>query len=283
MGSFFLSTDTRATAIPARWGAALTAYRDALTAAGQSPATINQRMAQLARLARAFPAGPVIRQADLLSWVAAKDWRRETRRSHYAAFRRFYSFALAAGTLDDNPALALPPVKPETPKARPAPEVAYRHALGVADPRTRLILRLAAEVGLRRGEIVQVHARDLSRDLLGYSLTVHGKGGKQRIVPLPDHVGIELERQAREGGGYVFPSHQGHITPAYAGKLARAVLPDPWTLHTLRHRFATRAYQADHDLFAVQTLLGHRSPETTRRYVADDQATLRRAMLAAVA
>lgn len=51
------------------------------------------------------------------------------------------------------------------------------------------------------------------------------------------------------------------------------------TPHPLRHRFATRAYAVDRDLLAVQTLLGHASPVTTRRYVAVPDESLRRTVL----
>ena len=46
-------------------------------------------------------------------------------------------------------------------------------------------------------------------------------------------------------------------------------------MHALRHRFATRAYELDHDVFAVQRLLGHARPETTQRYVATTEDRLR--------
>jgi len=142
-----------------------------------------------------------------------------------------------------------------------------------ADPRTGLILRLAAECGLRRAEIAVIHTRDLIEDLLGWSLLVHGKGRKQRIVPLTDGIAAQLRELEP---GYVFPGQiDGHLSPRRVGELATVVLDDSWTLHTLRHRFATRTYSIDHDTFAVQELLGHASAETTRRYIATDRSRLR--------
>jgi integrase/recombinase XerC len=46
------------------------------------------------------------------------------------------------------------------------------------------------------------------------------------------------------------------------------VLPEGFTTHSLRHRFATAAYGVERDLRAVQELLGHAKPETTARYAA---------------
>lgn len=59
----------------------------------------------------------------------------------------------------------------------------------------------------------------------------------------------------------------GHITPNHVSKLMAAALPTPWTAHTLRHRFGTRAFAGTRDLLAVSALLGHASTETTRVYV----------------
>lgn len=139
------------------------------------------------------------------------------------------------------------------------------------------MLRLAAEAGLRRAEIARIHSRDLVDDLLGWSLVVHGKGGRERVVPLPVPLALELRGY---GPGYVFPgADRGHLSARWVGKLVSRALPRPWTTHTLRHRFATRAYQLERDLLAVQTLLGHASPVTTQRYVAQDEARLRATVL----
>jgi integrase len=83
--------------------------------------------------------------------------------------------------------------------------------------------------------------------------------------------------------GYLFPGQiGGHVSAAHVGKLVSGLLPDRWTTHTLRHRFATRAYAIDHDLFTVQELLGHASADTTRRYVLVPDDAKRR-LVAAVA
>ena len=47
-------------------------------------------------------------------------------------------------------------------------------------------------------------------------------------------------------------------------------------MHGLRHRFATMAYQTDRDVFTLQAMLGHASPETTRRYVQVPSDAMRR-------
>lgn len=121
-------------------------------------------------------------------------------------------------------------------------------------------------MGLRRAEIAQVHSRDLVEDLAGWSLVVHGKGGRVRVLPLPGGLARELRRLP---AGWAFPGDDGgHLSPRWTGKLVNRLLTPPWTIHSLRHRFAARVWEASGaDLFVVQELLGHASPVTTRVYV----------------
>lgn len=133
------------------------------------------------------------------------------------------------------------------------------------------MIELAARAGLRRGEIARVHSDDLVQNGRVWALCVHGKGGRERVVPVP----ADLAHQMRETGGWLFPgADQGHLSPHRVGDLVAAALPGGWTCHTLRHRFATRSYQASGDLLAVQRLLGHAKPETTQIYVQLDVSAL---------
>lgn len=67
----------------------------------------------------------------------------------------------------------------------------------------------------------------------------------------------------------------GHLSARRVGELVAEALPGRWTAHTLRHRYATLAYQRTGDLRAVQELLGHAKPETTARYTLVAPPTLR--------
>ena len=215
--------------------------------------------------------------AQLVAWCGRQDWSRETRRGVRASLVSFWAWAAGSGHVSESPAACLPPVKPAPALPRPAPETALRAAVLAADERTRLILHLAAYAGLRRAEIAQVHARDLLPDLVGWSLRVHGKGGRQRVVPLPAWLAEQVEQRA--AGGWLLPGDDhGHLSARWVGKLATDALPGHWTLHTLRHRFASRAYAGGRDLIAVQQLLGHASVATTQRYVRPPDDALRAAM-----
>ena len=142
----------------------------------------------------------------------------------------------------------------------------------------KLMIRLAAECGMRRAEVAQVHSRDLVEDLTGWSVIVHGKGSRDRTVPLPSILAHELRELPP---GWAFPGDDsGHLSPRWVGKLVGRLLPEGYTMHSLRHRAATRWYGVNHDLLTVGDLLGHASPVTTRLYVrVPDEA--RRALVVA--
>jgi integrase/recombinase XerC len=157
-----------------------------------------------------------------------------------------------------------------------------------------LALLLACLGGLRRAEIAGLHAYDVDRT--SGVIVVRGKGGHQRRVPLHPVLSEELAAEharrlnGRHGSGfsgphiaadgYLFPSpnRPGPITPQHLGKLLASVLPDDWTAHALRHRFATQAYAAERDIRAVQLLLGHSKPETTARYAATPEHAMSHAV-----
>lgn len=249
------------------WACAIDAWATAQRAGGAPETTLSTRTYHLRRLAAAM--GTIepweVTADDLIDWTGRQVWAGETRRGYRNSFRAFYSWAIDTGRTDVNPALGLPRVKPSSPNPRPAPDRVYREALLAAGRRERLIVRLAAEMGLRRAEVAVVHSSDLIEDLAGWSLRVHGKGGRTRVVPLPPSLAAELRALPP---GWAFPGRdRGHLSPRWVGKLVTRLLPDEWTMHTLRHRFATRAYAVDRDVFTVQELLGHASPATTRVYV----------------
>lgn len=249
-----------------------------LAAIGMRAATVDLRRKQLARFARQVPGLLIadIDQETVEAWLAVQDWAPATRRSHLAALRTFFKWCVRRGYLTESPVEDIAQGPMPRPNPRPVDDEAYAFALAVADPRERLLLRLAAEAGLRRAEVAKVHARDIFRDLDGWSLIVQGKGGHVRYVPLKD----DLARALRAcGEGYIFPGNEdGHLSAAHVGVLVRRLLPVHFTMHKLRTRFGTRAYAATRDLRAVQELLGHASPATTQAYIQVPREAMRAAV-----
>lgn len=259
--------DPRTKPIPAAWQEPAAAWARHLRARDLTEQSIQTRRAHVAQFARHHPGGPGHVTADMLTDWLARGLATETRRSVRSSLVAFFGWWSRREGVPD-PACGLPPVRPAHPRARPAPADVLAEALRRADDRAGLILRLAARAGLRRGEIARVHARDVTRGDGGWDLLVHGKGRRERVVPLSEEVARLVRAACLAGGGWAFPGRDGgHLSPAHVGKLAGRALPQGWTLHTLRHRFATAAYAGSRDMLAVQQLLGHASPATTQRYV----------------
>lgn len=273
--------DIRAKGVPSGWAEPIKSWVESLAIAGRSKATIYTRQDHVQRMARGLRVEPnKVSRSQLIEWLAVQSWSRETRRSAQQSVKQFWAWALANGIVIASPAVDLPHVKAANPMPRPAPPIVVETGLMNADARTRLILLCAVEVGMRRSEIAKIHLDDIEPDLTGWSIIAHGKGNKDRRIPLPNDLAAELFRACKNGDGYAFPGNiDGHLSARYVGKLATRALPGIWTLHTLRHRCGTDVYRASGDIMAVRDLLGHSSVATTQRYIATDQDRLRAALL----
>lgn len=260
------------------WGKQIEVWTAWLTAGGAPATTVGLRRYQLGRLARDHPDRDPweLDVSDLSTWLAGHQWGRETLRSYRAALRSFYGWAHAIGLTDHDPARLLRKVPATIGIPRPAAEDVVSVALAGACDRVWMMLMLGSRHGLRRGEIAVVSTRDLRVDGHDWALLVHGKGGKDRLIPLlPDVARIIRDRPP----GWLFPNGKGgHLSPPHVGKLLARAMANEATAHQLRHRFATRTYQATNDIRAVQELLGHASVATTQRYTKVADGALRKAV-----
>lgn len=285
--------NTTSAAVPQQWAALISLYVESQRAIGRPPTTIGLRKAQLSQMARSLDCPPSAVTEDLITrWFGSKVWEKETRRSYRSTVRGFFAFLHEHGDIDADPAANLKPIALDTPQPRPAPDFAWDLAIRNATARVELMARLAGEAGLRRGEVAQVRTEDIDDSGDGPRLLVHGKGAKDRLIPISNtladriRVGAAGHTPGAPADGWLFPTVRltgGHLSPAAVGDLVSEVLPGGWTMHTLRHRFATRAYRATRNLRAVQILLGHASIATTQRYLAVDDDEVRAAMLGAAA
>lgn len=264
---------------PVPWRKSINGWTDTLRAAGLSAQTIKSRRYKMVHLATLLmPSGPEdVTTEQIVQAVARQQWKPETRKAYRNTISSFFRWLHKSGRRSDDPSLDVPRVKKPHAHPRPCPDRYIAAAMKMATTSERLMIRLGAECGLRRGEIARVHSDDVVADSAGRSLIVRGKGDKQRIVPLPDDLaGIIMDAR-----GYLFPGRfGGHVEESYIGDHISRLLPDGYAAHTLRHRFATTAYAATHDLFVVAELLGHESVETTEHYVAMPDGRLREAMAA---
>jgi integrase len=249
----------------------LRGYLDWL-AARFSPLTVRQRTWQLNRFAAAHPAGPWSVDLDQVEkWLAAQH-AEASRLSELSALKRFYDWARRHGRCPaswTDPTADVLPIRVPDPGVLPCPQDAFWAAEDAADEDSELMLLLAAHCGLRCAEIAAVSTRDVVGDML----RIRGKFGKVRLVPLPKQI---AQLMGERPAGQLFPGRLPGtcIKPGtVSGRLSR-LLPAGWTAHTLRHAYATNAYLELRDIVAVQQLLGHASPATTRRYIAAANAAV---------
>jgi integrase len=253
------------------WDACINSWLTWLTIAGLSPSTIRLRRDHLRSIARrSGTRHPRDLTLNILidSCAGPQQQSNDHRRSLQSSCRSFCAWALANGHVDVNVAELMPRVKGSPPHPRPVPDDVWEALLAKARPRERLMARLAAEAGLRRAEVAATRADDLVRDGDGWSLIVHGKGSKQRVVPVTD--GLAREVRSHTPYGFLFPdtAGSGHLSAQYVGLLISRLMPPGWSMHKLRHRFATKGYNGTRNLLAVQQALGHASVATTQRYTA---------------
>lgn len=273
------------------WREPLDAFTAHLRSASYPETTIRLRTQHLHQLAAERPDPWSVTLDDLTRWISehAERWSPNTTHSVRSSLRVFYGWARKTGRLDVDPSLDLPTIRRPDPNPHPLPDDTLRRVLERADPRERLILGLAVSCGLRRAEIASLHSDDLIGRPGAWSLAVLGKGRKRRTVPIDDALADDLRAR---GAGWIFHGRvDGHLSPDWVGVMISRMLPDGWSLHAGRHRYATDLMEEERDITVVQRALGHASPETTLRYtlMPDDRARAavnrmadrRRAMLAA--
>ena len=212
----------------------------------------------------------------------------------HSSLRSFFRFLLLEKYIDTDPTELL-----ESPKRiKRLPEVltieeidAIQAAIDLSQPeghRDRAIIEMLYSCGLRVSELCNLKISDLY--LNEEFIRVHGKGNKERLVPISSAAIKELEywfddrRQLTPKPGeedFVFISHRrrkhlSRITVFHNIKLYAAAAGITKTIspHTFRHSFATHLLEGGANLRAIQQMLGHEDIVTTEIYTHIDRSYL---------
>ncbi len=196
-----------------------------------------------------------------------------------SALRGFYKFLMLEKIISSNPTIGLELPKPQ----RNLPKFLTTHEIellisSAGDVKNSLRLRAMIELlyasGLRVSELCELPLSGV----LDNKLLIHGKGAKERLVPMHDAaihaLNKWLDARGDNDSKYVFPSNgaTGHITRDGFFKILKkcAVLSgiDPTRVspHVLRHSFASALLAGGANLRAIQTMLGHEDISTTQIY-----------------
>ncbi len=194
-----------------------------------------------------------------------------------------FSYLVTMGYIDQNPVGQVQRPKvvqsmPEVPSKEQCAEL-----LGACEtPRETVVFGLLLGCGLRRGEVLSLDVSDIAAEFSQLAIR-DGKGGASRAVPLPDTaVGILRAYVGNLGdrSGALIRTKIGTrlsstgLQRLFTRVLKRAGLGDRgFTVHSLRHAFATQVLRSGTDVATVRDLLGHKSLETTGRYLHADAST----------
>lgn len=196
-----------------------------------------------------------------------------------SSLRTFYKFLMLEKIITKNPTanLELPKRGRSLPKYL-SPEEIELLISSSGDIKTSVRLRCMIELlyasGLRVSELCEL---PMTANL-GDRLLIHGKGAKERLVPMHEAAQSALHKWLEIRGDtdskYVFPtnSQSGHITRDGFFKILKkcAVLAgiDPHRVspHVLRHSFASHLLAGGANLRVIQTMLGHEDISTTQIY-----------------
>ncbi len=164
-------------------------------------------------------------------------------------------------------------------------------ALGL---RNKALLELVYGSGLRVSELLGIKIEDIH--LNQSYILVHGKGQKERIVPISDMSVIAIRKYMIDGretllkdhnSSYLFINNQGNsLSRQGFFKLLKKFAKDAGvetecSPHTLRHSFATHLLENGMDLRTLQTLLGHEDISTTQIYTHISQKRIKEVYLSA--
>jgi integrase/recombinase XerC len=203
-----------------------------------------------------------VTREQIEAWLDSRKLSSRARYADISHVSTFFKWAIDEELTDVDPTARIARPRLSQGLPRPISTDALRFAISQAsDARTVALLTLAAFGGLRCAEISQLTAGDINGDVM----LVHGKGSKDRVVPVHPACRDALRRHGIPLHGPVFD-----LTPWQVSHVIREHLHAcniDASAHMLRHWFATECYEASgHDLRMVQDLLGHSSPTTTAIY-----------------
>jgi integrase/recombinase XerC len=227
--------------------------------------------------------GEITRQQVIQFGVSLSGMAPLSVRRKLACLSSFFGFLQDMGYIQGNPARRLPLPKTEQLVPVTLSQEEAQQLVAAADrPWTRCLVILLLTTGMRRSEAVDITLEDI--DLENGQLLVHGKGSKERTVPLTqeatDAVRHYLKHRKKTNCQRLFVSQtggtiQGRIVNRIlnrvvekAGLRGRGITP-----HALRHTFATHLIRNGTDIRTVQELLGHSDIQTTARYLHSDTRT----------
>jgi len=254
-------------------------WRASMKHRGLAPGTIDKRGKEL-RLLQTWigpDRSPLEVTADEIEkWLDTRLLSSNSRRDAISGVHSLFVWAVRMRMIDHDPTVLIDRPKAVVGMPRPISDQDLALALDRAPAKIRCWLLLAAYAGLRCQEIAGLERADvMEHETPALLLVRHGKGRKQRVVPLHPEIIEALNRAGLPRTGPLFvagsPVRPRQVSPTTVSLVGNRFLHDEGieaTMHQLRHWFGTHTYRASLDLRMTQELLGHSSPNTTTIYAA---------------
>jgi site-specific recombinase XerD len=221
-----------------------------------------------------------------LAYLGTRQLARASIARKAAALRCYFSWQVRQGHLDSDPARSLraPSGGGRLPRVLSSGEVTSLLDVPTGTPVDRrdvAVLELLYAAGLRVSELCGLDRSDI--DLRGRTVTVLGKGSKQRRVPIHD-AAVDALAAWFDGGRddmdgpseAAFVNRRGaRLGPRDVRRILDRRSASPTHPHALRHTYATHLLDGGADLRVVQELLGHASLATTQVYTHVSKERLR--------
>jgi integrase/recombinase XerC len=259
----------------------LAGYEQHLRELSRADGTVETYMGILRHMDRTLPDGLIYACEDeLRAWIFTSEHSQATRGLYGTVATGFYGWASDPdrddGRLDYDPSRKLPRIPKPKRLPRPIPKGQLFDILARAEQPYRDWFTTAAYCGAR---CIEISALDREH-ITSQSVWLRGKGDKERYVPTHPLV---WEMAQRLPAGPIAVDHDGsRLTRQQVSRRGNHRLQGSLgyriSMHRLRHTFGTEAYEACHDLRAVQELMGHGSSSTTEGYVQASKASMRRAV-----
>jgi integrase len=218
---------------PSSWASTMARYQDWLIASGKKARSVELRLFHVGRFSRATVHGPdKIRAQHVLGYLGSKSWGPNTRLVVVGSIRDFFKWAVTFGITSEDPTASIPRIPIPVSVPDPPPRKTIRAVLEKVEPRERLMIRLAADVGMKAGEIARAHVRDLRvNDDGDYVIKAQGTR-KAPWLEVPPTLADEIITHK----GYLFPGRiDGHNSTAYVSRLLSNAFGNRFTAEDLRH------------------------------------------------
>ena len=254
--------------------AAIPLWQDDLSSRGFSDRSIQTYSYWVRKILDVTPKPTYLTLTHYLAEERKREIAANTRKMMTKALKSFFGFLHEQGLIRQNPAQKLKyPKVPKREPVYPEKEEVERMLAAIGQSKllddkdklkVALLILIPGGTGTRFTELAKLPWNNINFDRQEFK--VMGKGGKERVIPmLPVIAGLLSAWKTYSPGELVFPtsSKHGRIDPSVTNRmlkrLAKRAGVRTFSIHKLRHYFATYARASGADLKIISQILGHAS------------------------